>query len=151
MAVIAVTAWFSPVTAQAQNLVSNADFETGPFGVNNTVTSWTVTGSAVVTVAEEGATTPTHSATFKPKGGVLSQTLTTTAGQTYDVDFDAGGFGHILKSTVLFVVQQDDALIESYGEIGRPIVVIVACGTANRVQRWVEPRLRRHVFELAFA
>src|SRR6266404_5682850 len=79
--------------AQAQNLVTNGDFETAPYDTNNTVTSWTVTGSGVVVDTAEGATTPTHSAAFRPTGGVLSQTLTTTAGQAYSVDFDAGIFG----------------------------------------------------------
>src|SRR3982751_2949667 len=79
-------------SAHAQNLVTNGDFETAPFATSNTVTSWTVTGTGVVTEAAEGATTPTHSAAFKPKGGVLSQTLTTTIGQVYNVDFDAGIF-----------------------------------------------------------
>jgi len=58
----------SGLAAQAQNLVTNGDFETAPYGVNNTVTSWTVTGTAVVTEVAEGATSPTHSAAFKSKG-----------------------------------------------------------------------------------
>src|ERR1043166_6846167 len=83
---------FSGLTAEGQNLVTNGNFETAPYDVSNTVTSWTVTGSGVVTETAEGATSPTHSAAFRPKGGVLSQTLTTTSGQTYNVDFDAGIF-----------------------------------------------------------
>src|ERR1043166_2810975 len=81
------------LSATAQNLVVNGDFETAPFDTNNTVTSWTVTGSGVVLDTAEGATSPSHSAAFRPSGGVLSQTLTTTAGQSYSVDFDAGVFG----------------------------------------------------------
>src|SRR3954451_3885805 len=81
------------VASTEANIVTNGDFETAPFGSANTVTGWTVTGTANVTAAAEGATSPTHSAAFAPKGGILSQVVTTTVGQTYNVDFDAGIFG----------------------------------------------------------
>ena len=79
---------------QAQNLVTNGDFETAPYTTANTVTSWTVTpATGGVSEAAEGATSSTHSAAFTPKGAALSQVLTTTSGQTYSLDFDAGIFG----------------------------------------------------------
>src|SRR5947207_8212983 len=80
-------------SAYGQNLVTNGDFETAPFATANTVTSWTVTPSTGgVSEAAEGATSSTHSAAFSPKGAALSQVLTTTSGQTYNLDFDAGIF-----------------------------------------------------------
>src|SRR5437868_2504079 len=79
---------------QAQNLVTNGDFETAPYTTANTVTSWTVTpATGGVSEAAEGATSSTHSAAFTPKGAALSQILTTTSGQAYSLDFDAGIFG----------------------------------------------------------
>src|SRR4029077_12273627 len=89
----AAIALLTGLSAKGQNLVTNGDFETAPYNTNNTVTSWTVTGTGVVSEAAEGATTPTHSAAFAPKSGVLSQTLSTVVNQTYNVDFDAGIFG----------------------------------------------------------
>src|ERR1051325_6485800 len=81
-------------SASGQNLVTNGDFETAPYATANTVTSWTVTPSTGgVSEAAEGATTSTHSAAFSPKGAALSQVLTTTSGQSYSLDFDAGIFG----------------------------------------------------------
>src|ERR1051325_9303778 len=81
-------------SASGQNLVTNGDFETAPYATANTVTSWTVTPSTGgVSEAAEGATTSTHSAAFTPKGAALSQALTTTSGQSYSLDFDAGIFG----------------------------------------------------------
>src|SRR5689334_1343409 len=85
-------AWSS--LAQAQNLVTNGDFESTPYDTLGTVTSWTVTASTgSVKEAAEGSTTSSHSAAFTPKGGALSQVLTTTSGQSYSLDFDAGIFG----------------------------------------------------------
>src|ERR1700751_1485757 len=82
------------LSAYAQNLVTNGDFETAPYATANTVTSWTVTPSTGgVSEAAEGSTSGTHSAAFTPKGAALSQVLTTTSGQAYSVDFDAGIFG----------------------------------------------------------
>src|SRR5215212_4668132 len=88
-----VFAFCAALSADAQNLLTNGDFETAPFASNNTVTAWAVSGTVVVLEAAEGATSPIHSAAFRPKGGVISQAVTTVAGKVYNVDFDAGTFG----------------------------------------------------------
>jgi hypothetical protein len=80
--------------AAVTNLVVNPEFEQGPFDPDP-ISGWDVTGS--VTAAEEGATSPTHSAALNvgsdSEGNVLSQALTTVTGQDYTIDFDAGIFG----------------------------------------------------------
>src|SRR5690349_10116460 len=79
---------------QGQELVTNGNFEATPYDTLNTVTSWTVTpATGGVKAAAEGATSSSHSAAFTPKGAALSQALTTTSGQSYSLDFDAGIFG----------------------------------------------------------
>jgi hypothetical protein len=82
--------------AGAQNVVVNGDFETGPFETIGTVTGWVVTGN-VGDVSGEGFTTASHAAGFSvggdSQGNMLSQTLATTIGQSYALDFDAGVFG----------------------------------------------------------
>src|SRR5437764_8299650 len=89
-----LTLVLASASVQAQNLVTNGDFETTPYATANTVTSWTVTpATGGVSEAAEGATSSTHSAAFTPKGAALSQVLATTSGQTYNLDFDAGIFG----------------------------------------------------------
>ena len=90
---LAIAAVLVP-SAKAQNLVANGDFESTPYDTLGTVTSWTVTGSTgSVKAAAEGATSSTHSAAFTPKGAALSQVLSTSSGQSYNLDFDAGIFG----------------------------------------------------------
>src|SRR5205085_5421370 len=49
-------------------------------------------GSGAVKAAAEGSTSSSHSAAFADSG-VLSQTVTTVAGQTYNLDLDDGIFG----------------------------------------------------------
>src|SRR4051812_1459180 len=87
--------WGSPA-ANAQNLITNGDFETAPFAPSTTVTGWIVGGSGHMHSAPEGATSPTHSAAFSighdSDGTTLTQTVSTTAGELYTVDFDAGVF-----------------------------------------------------------
>jgi uncharacterized protein DUF642 len=84
-------------SAQAQNLISNGDFETPPFAPSTTITNWVVSGAGDIHEAAEGSTSPTHSAALNigadSEGTVLSQSFTTLNGQTYVLDFDAGIVG----------------------------------------------------------
>lgn len=75
--------------------LNNPNFEVGPFNTNHVVTGWTVVGN--VGDNSEGSTSSSHSAAFSAgansQGDMLSQSFTTTNGQTYAIDFDAGIFG----------------------------------------------------------
>lgn len=86
----------TPTPNPAQNLVSNGDFETGPFDTL-TVTGWTLSGGGKVEAKMEGATTPSHSAALgtggNPPGNILSQSFATMPGRMYALDFDASVFG----------------------------------------------------------
>ena len=85
------------LAAQGQNLISNGNFETGPFAPSSTITNWTVSGTGHIHSIEEGATTPTHSAALNighdSQGTILSQSFPTVVGKIYSLDFDAGIFG----------------------------------------------------------
>src|SRR4051812_27502094 len=73
----------------------NADFETGPFFNEGTVTGWQATAN--VADNAQGATSGTHSASLSAggdfQGDTLSQSFATTSGNSYTVGFDAGIFG----------------------------------------------------------
>lgn len=88
---------FWALAANAQNLVLNGDFETGPHDPNSPITNWTVSGNGFVHTADEGATSGSFSAAFSiggdSQGNILSQTINTETGQAYTVDFDSGIFG----------------------------------------------------------
>jgi len=83
------------VSAHAQNLLLNGDFETGPHNSLSSITSWTVSG--IVRTAIQGATSGDFSAALSISGdsenNMLSQSFATTNGQAYIVDFDSGIFG----------------------------------------------------------
>jgi hypothetical protein len=86
------------------NLVTNGDFETGPYLSVGTVSGWTVGGNGNIGETSESATSGTHSATFSAggdsDGNTLSQTISTVAGKQYTLDFDAGVFGPSASSTL---------------------------------------------------
>jgi hypothetical protein len=79
--------------SEAANLVANPGFETGDF------TGWTVTGDGIL-IDSTFPNTGTYDAAFSAlttdhNPGVLSQTLATTAGQSYTLSFallDEAGF-----------------------------------------------------------
>src|SRR5881227_654989 len=82
------------VTANAQNLILNGDFETGPFAPSTTITNWVVSGAAQVhSIDGEGATTSIHSAALNvggdSQGTVLSQSFSTVVGKAYVLNFDS--------------------------------------------------------------
>lgn len=89
----------SVIIAPALNPVTlaNANFETGPFNADGTVSGWTVGGNNRVADNAEGATSGTHSAALSSgassQGDTLSQSFSTVPGKMYTVDFDAGIFG----------------------------------------------------------
>ncbi len=91
-------------TPPPPNLAPNFDFEQGPFGFPGTVTGWTVTGN--VAAYHEGATSGTNSAVFSAgadsSDDMLSKTFSTTPGQMYTLDFDAGIYGR--KATPAFLL-----------------------------------------------
>src|SRR5208282_723410 len=66
-------------------------------------------------------------------------------------DFNSRGLGDIFKGAVFLIVQQQDAIPESYGQIRSTVVVIIASGAADGVQCRIETCFLRHVFELAIA
>ncbi|MFL6514001.1 MAG: hypothetical protein ACJ8M1_03155 [Chthoniobacterales bacterium] len=95
--IIAAAVFFANV-ATAQNLVSNGDFEVGPFFTRGAVTGWIVDGTGnVAAVSGEGATSGTHAAALdeggNSAGNTLAQTISTTPGVTYIFEFDSGVFG----------------------------------------------------------
>ena len=79
--------------ASAQNLVTNGDFETGD------LTAWTESpgsGDTSVTTPFDGFTPFGNDAAYFGAVGFvdyISQTLATTAGQTYDLNFEFGSDG----------------------------------------------------------
>ena len=73
-------------------------FETEPVDINGTITGWTVGGTGrVAERTAEGSTIGSGAAVFSAGGDsqndTLSQSFTTTIGQSYTLDFDAGIFG----------------------------------------------------------
>jgi hypothetical protein len=75
--------------------LNNGSFEAAPHYQIGSITGWTVAGN-VASIAE-GATNGTYSAALSAggdsAGNTLSQSFVTTAGQSYNLDFDAGVFG----------------------------------------------------------
>src|ERR1039458_10346258 len=86
-AVLAMFGLLASQTASGQNLLVNPGFETGNFS------GWTLSGStAFEGVSSSFATTPYtgfYSAFFGAVGtpNIISQTIATTAGDTYDLSF----------------------------------------------------------------
>jgi uncharacterized protein DUF642 len=85
------------LSAHAQNLIQNGDFEAPPYAPSSNVTNWTVGGTGNVHSMGEGATSGTHGAALNvghdSEGTTISQVFPTVAGGKYVVDFDAGLFG----------------------------------------------------------
>jgi hypothetical protein len=98
------------ITTPSGNLLSNGDFETPPYDTVDA--GWTVGGTGNVAEATEGSTDGTHAAAFSvgqdSEGTILSQSFTTTPGQSYKVEFDSGVFG-IPNSTLQLHVEVTDA------------------------------------------
>ncbi|MDB6035872.1 MAG: hypothetical protein JWM16_6210 [Verrucomicrobiales bacterium] len=109
----------------AQNLITNGDFEIGPFQTNGTVANWIVSGNAHIAVRQEGSTGPTHSASFNvdgdSEGNVLSQSFSTMAGQTYVFEFDGGVWGQPSGATPQIHFQVFGAGSEVDGTVPLPI------------------------------
>ena len=91
-----------------QNLISNGDFEIGPYFSRGMVGGWTVGGPGFIAVnggnandpmdpTYEGSTTGNFAACLNEGGNTqnntLSQTIPTTPGQTYVFEWDGGVFG----------------------------------------------------------
>ncbi len=49
--------------------------------------------------------------------------------------------GDILECAVLLVVQEKDAVVEAYGEIGRAVIVVVSGGASDGVNGRIQVRL----------
>jgi hypothetical protein len=81
--------------ASASNIVVNGDFETGDF------TGWTQSGNTGSTGVDTAAHSGTFGAYFGPVGslGFLTQTLTTIAGSSYDLNFWLANDGGTPTST----------------------------------------------------
>src|SRR2546423_14853997 len=95
---LAILATALTTTVYGQNPVSNGDFETAPFDTSSTVPNWTVGGGTNVTEKSAfGATSPSHSAVFNDgedsQGNTISQTINTSLGVPYAVDFDSAVVG----------------------------------------------------------
>jgi hypothetical protein len=82
--------------ARAQNVLVNGNFDEPPPNMDGTVTGWDVTGH-VAAVTGQGFTTADQAAALSVSGSfegdMLAQTFTTTIGQAYALDFDAGVYG----------------------------------------------------------
>lgn len=81
-----------------ENLLTNGNFETGPFDTASTVSGWTVSGNgAIVDRSAQGNAGGSHAAAFSAggdfQGDILSQSFATVVGQTYVLDFYSGVFG----------------------------------------------------------
>jgi hypothetical protein len=85
------------LSANAQNLVLNGDFEAPPHDPLAAILNWSIGGPGFVHSAAQGATSGNFSAALSigsdTQGNVLFQTFATTIGQDYVVDFDSGVFG----------------------------------------------------------
>lgn len=93
------------ISANAQNLILNGDFETAPFNMSGSIPNWTVGGVGHIAAIAEGATTPTHCAAFNEggsfQGDTLSQSFSTVPGQSYVLEFDSGIYGTPSSGTTL--------------------------------------------------
>ena len=87
--------WFGPNFLFSTDPVVNNNFENGQFEIIGFVSNWSAAGA--MAVANEGATSGTHSAVFsagnESEGNQISQRLFTTPNQRYILEFDAGVFG----------------------------------------------------------
>jgi hypothetical protein len=84
--------------APPPNLLDNPGFETGPTDTIGTVTDWTVGGNGnVASRSAEGSSAGNNAAVFSAgadsQGDTLSQTVNTSIGAIYLVEFDAGIYG----------------------------------------------------------
>ncbi|HJT80107.1 MAG TPA: hypothetical protein VJ719_02825, partial [Chthoniobacterales bacterium] len=87
--------------AKGQNLITNGDFEIGPYLSRGTVGGWTVGGPGFVMVLgaqfSEGMTNGSWAVALdeggNSQGNTLSQTIPTIPGQTYIFEWDGGIFG----------------------------------------------------------
>ena len=86
----------SPARVALAQSLTNADFETGPFFNETTITGWTV-GGHVADLPGEGATSGTNAAALSAggdtQGDTLSQSFSTISGRSYSLDFDSAIFG----------------------------------------------------------
>src|ERR1700745_1337924 len=93
---ITIALCLGALSAQAQNLISNVDFET-PATTPAPIPSWAISGTSQIKEEMEGATTGSFDAALNighdSQGSVLSQSFTTVVGKAYIVDFDSGIFG----------------------------------------------------------
>ena len=97
---------FAATGVRAQNLITNGDFEIGPYFTRGAVAGWTVGGPGFIAEnAGEGCITGAFAACLdeggNSQGNTLSQTIPTTPGQTYIFEWDGGIFG--IPSTSLQV------------------------------------------------
>ena len=82
--------------AHGQNVLIDGNFDTSTPNTIGTVSGWDVTGN-VAAVGNQGFTSSSLAAALSvgdnTENDMLSQTFTTTIGQTYTLDFDAGVYG----------------------------------------------------------
>jgi hypothetical protein len=94
--------------ARAQNVIVNGNFDEPPPNMDGTVTSWDVTGH-VAAVTGQGSTTSDQAAALSVSGSfegdMLAQTFTTTIGQKYTLDLDAGVFGEPTEGPLSLQIQ----------------------------------------------
>ena len=92
----------------AQNIIVNGNFDEPPPNTDGTVTSWDVTGHAAA-VTGQGFTSADQAAALSVSGSfegdMLSQAFTTTIGQTYTLDLDAGVFGEPTEGPLSLQIQ----------------------------------------------
>jgi len=89
------TAALTASEVNAQNLITNGDFEIGPYFQRGLIGGWAVGGPGFIMVQNsEGVTSGSFAATLdegsNSQGNTLSQTIATTPGQTYILEFDGG-------------------------------------------------------------
>jgi hypothetical protein len=93
----AVTVQPTPAPAAGPLPLVNGTFESSPFDSNGSIAGWSVGGAGDLAASAEGATSGSHAAVFSigqdSESSTLSQTFATSAGQDYNLDFDAGVFG----------------------------------------------------------
>lgn len=116
------------------NIVVNGDFETGPVDTNGSVTGWTVVGGKVA-VEPEGSTSGNYSAAFDVGGAwpsnSLSQTVRTSPGHLYVLNFDTGIFGGNQSCTTQLRVEAlgaslllDESATPAYAGVFDPSAVL---------------------------